>query len=33
MAEFRIPRIYLTNVKGQVKTATVADLLPYDFSL
>lgn len=33
MAEFRIPRIYMTNVKGQVKTATVADLLPYDFSL
>ena len=33
MAEFRIPRIYLTNIQGQYRSATVADLLPDDFSL
>ena len=33
MAEFRIPRIYLTNIQGQYRSATVADLLPDDFRL
>ena len=33
MAEFKIPVIYLANLQGQVKKMTLAQLLPYSFSL
>ena len=33
MAEFKIPRIILANLKGDVKEYTLEELLPYGFSL
>ncbi len=33
MAEFKIPVIYLANVQGRVKKLTLAELLPYSFTL
>ena len=33
MAEFNIPVIYLANLKGNVKQVTLAELLPYSFTL
>lgn len=33
MAEFAIPKVYLTNLKGDCKETTVAELLPYSFAL
>lgn len=33
MAEFKVPRIILANLKGDVKEYTLEELLPYGFSL
>ena len=33
MAEFKVPRIFLANLKGDVKEYTLEELLPYGFSL
>ena len=33
MAEFQIPVIYLTNLKGDVKETSLEELLPYSFDL
>ena len=33
MAEFKVPRIILANLKGDVKKYTLEELLPYGFSL
>lgn len=33
MAEFKIPRIILANLRGDVKEYTLEELLPYGFSL
>ena len=33
MAEFAIPRIFLTNLQGACKEMTAAELLPYAFEL
>ena len=33
MAEFKVPRIILVNLKGDVKEYTLEELLPYGFSL
>lgn len=33
MAEFKIPRIIMANMKGDVKAVTLAEILPYSFSL
>ena len=33
MAEFHIPKVYLTNLKGDCKETTVEELLPYSFAL
>ncbi|WP_302221157.1 cytidine deaminase [Acidaminococcus timonensis] len=33
MAEFHIPVVYLTSLKGDCKETTVAELLPYSFAL
>ena len=33
MAEFKIPRIILANLKGDVKEYALEELLPYGFSL
>jgi cytidine deaminase len=33
MAEFRIPRIFLTNLAGKVRECGLEDLLPYSFNL
>ena len=32
MAEFRIPRIIMTNLKGNTKVVSLDELLPYAFS-
>ena len=32
MAEFRIPRIIMTNLKGDTKVVSLEELLPYAFS-
>lgn len=32
IADFRIPRIIMANLKGDVKTMTLGDLLPFAFS-
>jgi len=32
IAEFRIPKILMTNLKGAVKTVTLEELLPFAFS-
>ena len=32
IAEFKIPRIVMTNAAGDVQEATYADLLPFGFS-
>lgn len=33
MAEFKIPRIIMANMKGDVKAVTLAEILPYSFTL
>ncbi|MBQ8417861.1 MAG: cytidine deaminase [Phascolarctobacterium sp.] len=33
MAEFKVPRIILANLKGDMKEYTLEELLPYGFSL
>lgn len=33
MQEFKIPKIILTNIHGQVKEFTLQELLPYEFTL
>ena len=33
MAEFKVSRIFLANLKGDVKEYTLEELLPYGFSL
>ena len=33
MAEFKVPRIILANLRGDVKEYTLEELLPYGFSL
>ena len=33
MAEFKLPVIYLANMEGRVKRTTLAELLPYGFTL
>lgn len=33
MAEFKIPVVWLTNLKGDCRKTTVEDLLPYSFTL
>ena len=33
MAEFKVPRVILANLKGDVKEYTLEELLPYGFSL
>lgn len=33
MADFRIPRIIMANLRGEVKTASLAELLPFAFGL
>ena len=33
IAEFKVPRIILANLKGDVKEYTLEELLPYGFSL
>lgn len=33
MAEFKVPRIILANLKGEVKEYTLEELLPYSFDL
>lgn len=32
IADFRIPRIIMANLKGDVKTMTIGELLPFAFS-
>lgn len=33
MADFKIPRIIMANLRGEVKTASLAELLPFAFGL
>ena len=33
MAEFKVPRVILANLKGDVKEYTLEELLPYSFDL
>lgn len=33
MADFRIPRIIMANLRGEVKTTSLAELLPFAFGL
>ena len=33
MADFRSPRIIMANLRGEVKTASLAELLPFAFGL
>lgn len=33
MADFRIPRIIMANLRGEVKTVSLAELLPFAFGL
>jgi cytidine deaminase len=30
--EFKIPKIIMANLKGEIKTATLAEIMPYPFS-
>lgn len=33
MADFKIPRIIMANLRGEVKTASLSELLPFAFGL